>query len=361
MVLGDIFTDGRFVKALIGVKKQFREFNSVTRGRKWIMKEKPLLSICIPTYNREEYLRKTLDSIVNQAGFDSGLVEIVVSDNASEDNTEELVKEYCMRYNNVNYYRNANNIRDKNFPTVLEQASGVFRKLSNDTLLWEDGSVLFMLETIKKYKDDKPVLFFRSSEQRQDESVVTLDEFLLSISYYCTSISCFGVWEEDFQYTEEGCDKFLWQVPYLFKMISNKNKAIVFNRKVFNIQSVKGKDLSYGMFQVFYVNYLGYIMQYEQATSLKHSTYEYAKKDLLFNFFLDWILEFERKKHLYNLSQSENLVEQIEKEYQNEPYYNEYLWLKRMRRIYIKYGVVLRPIARVYKSFRRVLGRLKGQ
>ena len=102
-------------------------------------------------------------------------------------------------------------------------------------------------------------------------------------------------------------------------------------------------------------------MQYEQELSLLHSTYEYVKKDLLFNFFLNWVVEFEQKKHLYNLSQSENLVEQIEKEYQNELYYNEYLRLKRRRRIYIKYGVVLRPIARVYKSFRRVLGRLKGQ
>ena len=54
---------------------------------------KPLLSICIPTYNRAHYLKECLGSIVAQ--FDDrdvrDNVEVVVSDNASPDNTRELV------------------------------------------------------------------------------------------------------------------------------------------------------------------------------------------------------------------------------------------------------------------------------
>lgn len=53
----------------------------------------PLLSICIPTYNRAEYLRRTLDSIVSQEDFDSNC-EIVTSDNSYTDNTEGVCRNY---------------------------------------------------------------------------------------------------------------------------------------------------------------------------------------------------------------------------------------------------------------------------
>lgn len=52
------------------------------------MSEKPLLSICIPTYNRAEYLAKSLDTLVCLPEFNSSEVEVVISDNASTDNTQ---------------------------------------------------------------------------------------------------------------------------------------------------------------------------------------------------------------------------------------------------------------------------------
>ena len=44
---------------------------------------KPLVSICIPTYNRVEQLKITMESIMAQPEFREGKVEIVISDNAS--------------------------------------------------------------------------------------------------------------------------------------------------------------------------------------------------------------------------------------------------------------------------------------
>src|SRR3989338_7717414 len=73
---------------------------------------KPLLSICIPTYNRAHYLKECLDSIVAQFN-DSEVrdnVEVVVSDNASLDKTRELAEEYCRKFNNIKYFRNNENI-----------------------------------------------------------------------------------------------------------------------------------------------------------------------------------------------------------------------------------------------------------
>ena len=70
--------------------------------------KEPLLSICIPTYNREKYLKRLLDSVVCQKEFkDTDDVDIVVDDGPSSDNTESMVKEYIKKYwNKIKYYRN---------------------------------------------------------------------------------------------------------------------------------------------------------------------------------------------------------------------------------------------------------------
>ena len=72
------------------------------------MPKKPLLSICIPTYNREKYLKRLLDSIVSQKEFtDSDDVEIVIDDGPSKDNTEVLVQEYKAKFwKKIRYFRN---------------------------------------------------------------------------------------------------------------------------------------------------------------------------------------------------------------------------------------------------------------
>ena len=72
--------------------------------------QSPLLSICIPTYNREKYLQECLDSIIGQEGFSTQDIEIVISDNASQDGTMSLVESYKAKYPNIQYFRNAENI-----------------------------------------------------------------------------------------------------------------------------------------------------------------------------------------------------------------------------------------------------------
>ena len=83
----------------------------------------PLISICIPTYNGAKFLRECLDSIVNQTYSNK---EIIVSDNASTDETEKIVKEYVEKYK-VKYYRNEKNIgAEANFTRCIELANGEF-------------------------------------------------------------------------------------------------------------------------------------------------------------------------------------------------------------------------------------------
>ncbi len=82
------------------------------------------LSVCIPTYNRATFLGAALDSVIRQATDE---VEIVVSDNASTDHTEALVREYQARFPRIRYHRNPENLgADRNFLKVVELAEGEY-------------------------------------------------------------------------------------------------------------------------------------------------------------------------------------------------------------------------------------------
>lgn len=102
-----------------------------------------LLSICIPTYNRADYLAQTLESILAQA---TEQVEIVISDNASTDHTEEVVRGYQERFERLTYARQTENVgRDRNYLKSVALAKGKYCWLLGDDDLLTDGSIAHLL------------------------------------------------------------------------------------------------------------------------------------------------------------------------------------------------------------------------
>ncbi len=88
----------------------------------------PLVSIGIPVYNGGKYLEETLDSILNQTFTD---FEVIVSDNASTDNTREIVEAYAAKDPRVRYYRNAENIgAAPNYNRTFELSRGKYFRLA---------------------------------------------------------------------------------------------------------------------------------------------------------------------------------------------------------------------------------------
>lgn len=86
----------------------------------------PILSICIPTYSRANYLRDALESIYRQLNSElSQMVEVVVADNASRDNTEQVMKEFADKIDRLVYVKNPENIGfDGNVDVAVRSAHG---------------------------------------------------------------------------------------------------------------------------------------------------------------------------------------------------------------------------------------------
>jgi glycosyltransferase involved in cell wall biosynthesis len=86
----------------------------------------PKVSIGLPVYNGENFLRSALDSILQQDYTD---FELIISDNASQDTTEKICREYAARDRRIRYYRNEKNIgASGNFNRLVELARGEFFK-----------------------------------------------------------------------------------------------------------------------------------------------------------------------------------------------------------------------------------------
>ena len=95
-------------------------------------KIKPILTIGIPTFNRDEFVRKLLENIYSQVGNDSRF-EVLVCDNDSTDNTSKIVHEYMQKYDSLVYCKNEENIGvSNNIQKVLELSKGEYINLHGD-------------------------------------------------------------------------------------------------------------------------------------------------------------------------------------------------------------------------------------
>lgn len=94
----------------------------------------PRVTIGLPIYNGQNYLARTMDSILAQTFRD---FEIVIADNASTDRTEDICREYAAHDARVRYYRNETNVgASANYNRVFELGQGdYFKWAAHDDLL----------------------------------------------------------------------------------------------------------------------------------------------------------------------------------------------------------------------------------
>jgi glycosyltransferase involved in cell wall biosynthesis len=84
----------------------------------------PLVSIGLPTYNRETLLRRAVESLLAQ---DYPAVELLISDNASPDGTEAYCRDLAAREPRVKYFRQPRNVgATANYVDVQRRATGAY-------------------------------------------------------------------------------------------------------------------------------------------------------------------------------------------------------------------------------------------
>jgi abequosyltransferase len=118
---------------------------------------KPLISICIPTYNRALFLRECLDSIARQFSDEEvkNKVNVFILDNQSEDDTEEVARKFTDVFENVKYVKDDQN--RKIAPGIVKAASladGEYIWIFSDDDLYLNNSLKIIIEAIEATKAD---------------------------------------------------------------------------------------------------------------------------------------------------------------------------------------------------------------
>jgi glycosyltransferase involved in cell wall biosynthesis len=111
---------------------------------------KPLLTIAIPTYNRARYLGELLAALFDQL-VPEPRVELLISDNASPDETPSVIREYQERGLQLRNIRNEINIGpDANFLQCFEQSQGKYVWIFGDDDILVPGGLAAILSHLER-------------------------------------------------------------------------------------------------------------------------------------------------------------------------------------------------------------------
>ena len=100
-----------------------------------------LVSIVLPIYNGEKYMRQSIESVVNQTYHNW---ELIIIDDCSSDSSPEIAKEYASKDDKIHYYRNEENLK---LPRSLNRG---FSLAKGDYLTWTSDDNMYLSEAIER-------------------------------------------------------------------------------------------------------------------------------------------------------------------------------------------------------------------
>lgn len=252
-----------------------------------------LISFCIPTYNRFDELRVSLESFISQ-GIDLDSIEIVIADNAStDDRYHTLMSAYARFIPNLSYIRHAQNIgADNNFFFVLSRGRGRYLKLWNDTLVLREDALQLMLSAVSFALATNICPLFCNGLPTTRVQINSLEDVADSLKFYITHIQYFGIWLADMPSADVFDSAVELKLPHVSAMLSlvaNHSCSfrivndICWDKKV----PVNGTE-NYDQYQVFLFNLLSLYKRYGLKSA--SSTYRTLRDYTVCHLCAPWII-----------------------------------------------------------------------
>ncbi|MED0988001.1 glycosyltransferase family 2 protein [Bacillus paramycoides] len=118
-------------------------------------KTEVLISVVIPTYNRSKLIKRTIDSVLAQTYTN---FELVIVDDASTDNTEDVINEYKdSRIKFIRLHENSKGTKPRNIG--IQASKGAYIALLDSDDEWLPNKLEKQLEFLMKFNDDNMVCF----------------------------------------------------------------------------------------------------------------------------------------------------------------------------------------------------------
>jgi glycosyltransferase involved in cell wall biosynthesis len=173
-------------------------------------KDLPLISIIIPTYNCSSYLRRSIESVLAQ-GLEN--FQIIIVDDASTDDTQELLNKYYIENKNIRIIRHFKNKKlgaARN--TGIDVANGkyIFFLDSDDWL--EKGALIHLASIAEKYNAEIVACGVKKAwENGKTEP------------YHSFAFSCSGGYESLYYFADYYIGSIAWNKLYLKRLIEDND------------------------------------------------------------------------------------------------------------------------------------------
>lgn len=142
--------------------------------------EAPILTIGMPVYNGEQFLESTLASILGQTFGD---YELIISDNASTDQTEQICRDHAERDSRIRYIRQPRNAGAvRNWNLLPGEANGIFFKWASAHDYYDPPFLERCLDVLRK-REDVVLAYTRTNLVRDDGSFIGHDPTDLAVMH----------------------------------------------------------------------------------------------------------------------------------------------------------------------------------
>lgn len=253
----------------------------------------PVLSICIPIYNRAEYLKRQFEQFLQCKELFGDKIQLYISDNCSEEDLDVIAEYYSRKGLLFEYSRNNENIGpDANFIKCFNSAKGKYVWLLGSDDIPVDGFVPKLVEILENHDYDYVFLNHQFDDGILSEYNSATD-ILEKVHVWITFISA-NIFRTEYVGNVRGKDYLntnLIQVPFFLEGIVAGGTKAIYN--CFWIQ--KGSDSAnnggYNLFKVFVVNLLGILKEKITSGQLTRKDYEVAKKSIYCNFIAYYVFD----------------------------------------------------------------------
>lgn len=195
-----------------------------------------LISITIPTYNRAPFLDACLEYHIPLARMHN--VKIFISDNASDDNTEEVVKRRCAEYALIFYSRNQINVgADANFEKALKLADTEYVWLLGDTYKISENGLDYLVNLLTSCSAIYNLIVFNWKNRVKDkisQDYTNPNKLLSDIGWHMTCLSTL-VYRVDMlrECNFKGyLDTYFIQTGIIFEYLGSHDHIVHWNRDI---------------------------------------------------------------------------------------------------------------------------------
>jgi glycosyltransferase involved in cell wall biosynthesis len=155
----------------------------------------PFFSICIPNFNYAGYIEQTIESVLQQDFHD---FEIIISDNASTDQSWAVIQHYVAKDSRIRAFQNTFNVGFAgNLQKASEQATGKYIIMLSSDDLMNEGALTKYHQTIQKLSSLSTQLVLHSAYDVIDQ------ENKLNKIHYRFPIKNKGAWTHDDYFHDE--------------------------------------------------------------------------------------------------------------------------------------------------------------